>query len=42
MINVSRMREGDEKKSVEELMKKYPYNRAKEIVLNGWDESGKN
>jgi hypothetical protein len=30
------MREGDEKKSVADLIKKYPYRKAKEIVLKGW------
>ncbi len=30
------MREGDQKLSVGELTKKYPYSKAKEIVLKGW------
>ncbi len=30
------MREGDQKLSVDELVKKYPYKKAQEIVLKGW------
>jgi mono/diheme cytochrome c family protein len=30
------MREGDQKMSVPELIRKYPYRKAKDIVLNGW------
>lgn len=30
------MREGDEKLSVKDLVKKYPYKKAQEIVLKGW------
>jgi mono/diheme cytochrome c family protein len=30
------MREGDQKKPVAELMRKYPYRKAKEIVMQGW------
>ena len=30
------MREGDPKMTVAELIKKYPYGKAKEIVFKGW------
>ncbi len=30
------MREGDQKASVADLIRKYPYRRAKEIVMKGW------
>jgi len=30
------MREGDQKMSVSDLVRKYPYERAKEIVISGW------
>jgi len=30
------MREGDQKLSVEELVKKYPYERSSKIVKEGW------
>jgi len=36
------MREGDQKMSVPELIRKYPYSRAREIVRNGWDGSKTN
>ncbi|NPA17320.1 MAG: hypothetical protein GXO05_06210 [Aquificae bacterium] len=31
------MREGDQKLSIEELIKKYPYKKSREIVEKGWD-----
>jgi len=36
------MREGDQKMPVAELMKKYPYSRAREIVRKGWSGSTRN
>jgi hypothetical protein len=30
------MREGDQKLSIAELLKKYPYPKAKEVVMSGW------
>jgi hypothetical protein len=30
------MREGDQKMPVAELARKYPYQKAKEIVVKGW------
>ncbi|MDQ7055489.1 MAG: hypothetical protein Q9M89_02935 [Persephonella sp.] len=31
------MREGDQKLSIQELVKKYPYKKSKEIVKKGWE-----
>ncbi len=36
VVLVHFMREGDQKMSLPELVKKYPYRRAKEIVMRGW------